>query len=384
MLSLRTSSRALSHFAQSASRSPRITPLLCTRTYAFSRFEKPRPGVGRERPKLERANVKDRVEPSTDPSSEPPQPPFGFWPFQSASSTSGPLPHEEQPSASQSQLWEESMRTPASNPEAGMHKLLMENDRLIITRQIEMLNIFIGFEQTNRYVITNELGDTLGYIAEEPRGILSVFSRQVFRTHRPFRAIVMDSQGSPVLWLRRPFAFINSRMFVQRLKDFGEYTPSGEPILDTFAEVQQRWHLWRRKYDLFLRQDPRRILSLVNEPQPEPETDLFNQFAKIDEGILAWDFTLRDAYGQGIASVNRAFRGFGRELFTDTGRYFVNFDAAAASEQGGHLHKPILSRNLTVEERALILATAVNIDFDYFSRHSGPGGGWLLFSGYDE
>ena len=62
------------------------------------------------------------------------------------------------------------------------------------------------------------------------------------------------------------------------------------------------------------RQDPRRILSLVNEPQPEPETNLFNQFAKIDEGILAWDFTLRDAYGQGIASVNRAFRGFGREV----------------------------------------------------------------------
>ncbi|KAH9901085.1 Scramblase-domain-containing protein [Cubamyces lactineus] len=373
MLSLRTSSRSFARLSSSTLRPTlRTLPLLCIRTYAFSRFEKPRPGVGRERPKLDRANVKQRVEPSVDPSTEPP--PFGFWPFQSASSSSGPLPREEQPSASQSPLWEESIRTPASNPEEGMHRLLMENDRLIVTRQIEMLNIFIGFEQTNRYVITNELGDTLGYIAEEPRGFLSAFSRQVFRTHRPFRAIVMDSQGSPILWFRRPFAFINSRMFVQRLKDFGEYTPEGEPILDTFAEVQQRWHLWRRKYDLFLRQDPRRILSLVNEPQPEPETNLFNQFAKIDEGLLAWHFTLRDAYGQGIASVNRAFRGFGRELFTDTGQYFINFDAAAASEEeGGLLRKPILSRNLTVEERALVLATAVNIDFDYFSRHSGPG-----------
>ncbi|KAI0328535.1 Scramblase-domain-containing protein [Cubamyces sp. BRFM 1775] len=374
MLSLRTSTRTLSRFAQSASRSTQTTPLLCTRTYAFSRFEKPRPGVGRERPKLDRANVKERVEPTPDPSTEPAQPPFGFWPFQNVSSNSGPLPREEQPSASQSPLWEESMRTPASNPEEGMHKLLMENDRLIVTRYIEMLNIFIGFEQTNRYVITNELGETLGYIAEEPRGFLSTFSRQIFRTHRPFRAIVMDSHGSPILWFRRPFAFINSRMFVQRLKDFGEYTPEGEPILDTFAEVQQRWHPWRRKYDLFLRQTPHRILSLVNEPQPEPETDLFNQVAKIDEGILAWHFTLKDAYGQGIANVNRAFRGFGRELFTDTGQYFVNFDGAAApSEEGDVLYKPTLSRKLSVEERALVLATAVNIDFDYFSRHSGPG-----------
>ncbi len=42
-------------------------------------------------------------------------------------------------------------------------------------------------------------------------------------------------------------------MFVQGLKDWHDYTPAGEPVLDTFAEAQQIWHLWRRKYDLFLR-----------------------------------------------------------------------------------------------------------------------------------
>ena len=41
-------------------------------------------------------------------------------------------------------------------------------------------------------------------------------------------------------------------MYVQRLKDWHEYAPTGEPVLDTFAEAQQRWHLWRRRYDLFL------------------------------------------------------------------------------------------------------------------------------------
>lgn len=81
----------------------------------------------------------------------------------------------------------------------------------------------------------------------------------------------MDRFGDPILWvslplptcsrhphgtqgqLRRPFAWINSRMFVQRLHDFNQYTHEGEPVLDTFAEVQQRWHLWCRRYDLFLR-----------------------------------------------------------------------------------------------------------------------------------
>ena len=49
--------------------------------------------------------------------------------------------------------------------------------------------------------------------------------------------------------IRRPFSWINSRMFVQRPRDI----PEGELVLDTFAEVQQEWHPWRRRYDLFLR-----------------------------------------------------------------------------------------------------------------------------------
>lgn len=54
----------------------------------------------------------------------------------------------------------------------------------------------------------------------------------------------------------------------------------------------------------------------MSDPQPEPEidSDLFNQFARIDEGLLAWDFRLRNARGEEIASVIRAFRGFGREV----------------------------------------------------------------------
>ena len=119
----------------------------------------------------------------------------------------------------------------------------------------------------------------MGYIAEEPRGFFSMFARQLFRTHRPFRALVMDTSGAPILWvgpsaqltrlltnmncqgqLRRPFAWINSRMFVQRLKDYHESTYFDNPILDTFAEVQQRWHLWRRRYDLFLRY----VLSILS------------------------------------------------------------------------------------------------------------------------
>ncbi|KAH7929793.1 Scramblase-domain-containing protein [Leucogyrophana mollusca] len=306
-----------------------------SRGYALSRFPDRRTGFGRT---AGRRSAREDV--------------FQKIPQQPWEST---FSHEQHSSVDESQLWGSSQRPPASSPEEGLQRLLLKNDMLVITRQMEMLNIFVGFEQSNKYVISSEAGEPLGYIAEEPRGFLSMFARQIFRTHRPFRALVMDLQGSPILWIRRPFAWINSRMFVQRLKDLHEYTPQGEPVLDTFAEVQQEWHLWRRRYDLFLR--------------------YIAMFARVDEGLWAWYFNMLDAHGNPIATINRAFRGFGREIFTDTGQYFVGFGAPRTDPSDPTHSKPTVIRNLTLDERALVLAMAVNIDFDYFSRHSEGGHG---------
>jgi hypothetical protein len=210
----------------------------------------------------------------------------------------------------------------------------------------------------------------------------------------------MDREGTPVLWIRRPFAWINSRMYVERLKNWHEYTPNGEPVLDTFAEAQQRWHLWRRRYDLFLREDlsvntptPQtsftdkvtmgHTLPKAGEQLPELQLENFVQFAKIDEGFWAWHFTLRGSRGEELASINRAFRGFGREIFTDTGQYTVSFTPlpSQAAPEDTTPREPYVIRELSLQERALVLAMAVNVDFDYFSRHSegGPGMGfWHL------
>jgi Scramblase len=127
--------------------------------------------------------------------------------------------------------------------------------------------------------------------------------------------------------------------------------------------------------------------------------------------MLSWDFTLADRRGDLIGSINRNFRGFGRELFTDTGMYILRMDAASAEttniansgviksfptrqavetssrtntrgiepveqvEERKIVEVPSV-RPLTLDERAVMLATAVSIDFDYFSRQSGyPGQG---------
>ncbi|KAJ9114393.1 hypothetical protein QFC20_001536 [Naganishia adeliensis] len=164
--------------------------------------------------------------------------------------------------------------------------------------------------------------------------------------------------------IRRPFAFINSKIYVH-----AEQTPSGG--LDRLVgEAQQEWHPWRRRYNIFKHRE-----------------DTFKQFARIDSGFWAWDFWLRDADDRIMASINRNFAGFGRELFTDTGQYVIRFDAVeqelalnqvnnsqSPNQPPSSLVIPPSATDLTLDERAMALATAVTIDIDYFSRHSGAGG----------
>ncbi|KAF5330868.1 hypothetical protein D9619_005864 [Psilocybe cf. subviscida] len=274
----------------------------------------------------------------------------------------------------------------------GLRRLLFHSNTLVIERQLEMLNVFIGFEQSNKYTISDAAGEHLGYIAEEPKGFLGTITRQAFATHRPFRAVIMDKEGTPVLWegfprVRRPFAWINSRMFVQRLKDHSQSPFDPEPVLETFGEVQQIWHLWRRRYDLFLREYlPVDVADDISDvPAQSKNKSTYYQIAKVDAGLLAWNFKVLDEHAEEIASVGRAFRGFGREIFTDTGRYSVNFESSGVQSALPNtpddviesLPRPI-TKELDIDARALLLGLAVNIDFDYFSRHSSATGGGLF------
>jgi hypothetical protein len=56
------------------------------------------------------------------------------------------------------------------------------------------------------------------------------------------------------------------------------------------------------------------VHSISKEVATTPADPEFIQFARIDAGLLAWDFVLEDSRRQEIASVTRGFRGWGREV----------------------------------------------------------------------
>ena len=288
-----------------------------------------------------------------------------------------------------------------------------------------MMNLFIGFEQANRYVILDPHGNHIGYIAEHDGGIGKTMTRQWFSTHRAFMTHVFDKHGQEVLRFQRPFSWINSTIRVyDATEPAGHITPSSStamtpsqhvdqmqrvssiPISDMriIGEAQSQWAPLRRKYSLFLAHESEATptmstkvdsdLSESQQKQTDGSQTTMAQFAYIDERFLSWDFSLLDADQKLIGSVNRSFRGFAREMFTDTGAYALRMDSAGldveATQQhiisntnqgekayaeavGGTVHR----NGMTLDQRAIMLATAVTVDFDYFSRHSGHGRGFL-------
>ncbi|KAL8773279.1 MAG: hypothetical protein Q9194_004376 [Teloschistes cf. exilis] len=311
---------------------------------------------------------------------------------------------------------------------------ILTNSGIVIQRQLELMNVFIGFEQANKYVILDPQGNHIGFIAEQDNSMGRTMARQLTGTHRSFTTHVFDKHEKEVLRFHRPFSWISSRIGVYDPIEVatGSASSSREMVSSTpgslmaqtngtpsqisplalsdmriIGEAQQQWAPLRRKYNLYLFHQPpdnetdmgtcqiasgvlplssSQQLQVAQASSPNTPGD-YNQFALVDEPFLSWDFSLRSADSQLIGSVNRNWGGFGRELFTDTGVYALRMDAAGMTQEQRQLPgetaqtKELTSYNdekgpgMTLDQRAVMLATAVTIDFDYFSRHSGAGGG---------
>ncbi|KZF20241.1 Scramblase-domain-containing protein [Xylona heveae TC161] len=305
---------------------------------------------------------------------------------------------------------------------------ILANSAIVVQRQLEFMNVMLGFEQANKYVIMDPQGNHIGYMAEQELGMGNMMARQWFRTHRSFTTHIFDKHEKEVLRFHRPFSWINSRIRVydplepnttsyspatavqssspgslssEINQTQAQISPLALSDMRIIGEAHQQWAPLRRKYNMFVfrkddgAQQPNAAhpaagdLPLSNPVQYQstgkgPNVGEFSQFAYVDEPFLSWDFSLKSHDSRLIGSVNRNFAGFAREFFTDTGVYALRMDAAGLADEPRHLISQTGQNSvvgydhnatgMTLDQRAIMLATAVSIDFDYFSRHSGAGG----------
>eukprot|EP00871_Galdieria_phlegrea_P000749 jgi/Galph1/1675/GphlegSOOS_G354.1 len=244
--------------------------------------------------------------------------------------------------------------TPVQQSPQEAREALLANPALVVSRELEWGNIFFGFEQANKYSLKTPDGRIAGFIAEED-GLGKSLLRNILRTHRSFQATILDPTGQPILVIRRPAYLFTSTLYVE--------TPEGQPI----GEIRMNWHPWRRKYDLYVGK---------------------RQLGKIDSGFLAVEFPVQDEQGNVIGSISKDFTGFAKELFTDATQYVVRLkppnqlllDAQGLIQTNTATPATDASSNdLSTEERAVLFAVSVSIDFDYFSLHSRHGNSFMPF-----
>lgn len=256
------------------------------------------------------------------------------------------------------------VRRDTDNPNA-----IDKGEGIVIQRELEFLNIFIGFEQANRYSIKSFDDKLIGYIMEEDVGVTNLVMRQLLGTRRPFNATVIDRNGDLLFKMIRPIQFLlNSTISIRDRNDVD------------IGLVKSDWHLYKRRYDLFLDK---------------------KQIYRIDAGFLSWDFSVFNRMQEKVAVINRNFGGFAKEMFADAGQYCINY-VGGSSESSGSINSSnpttnpianpssnskeinsateLVTRVGFVNEKALLLAGAISIDIDYFSRHSNSNS-WLPFIG---
>lgn len=202
-----------------------------------------------------------------------------------------------------------------------IEELLEPNSLHIEQEAREMLEIFSEFEVANEYTIRDGAGKIRAFAVEQGRGAGAAVRRSFLGANRPLHiAVISFSEREVILEMNRPFVFYFSNLTVS----------AGAKRL---GAVLRRFSLLNRTYEL---------VDASNRP-----------FAKIVSPILKiWTFNILDPSGRQRGEISKKWSGFTQEYITDADRFRVTF-----------------GDGWTTEQKAVLLAAAFSIDFDFFENN---------------
>jgi len=208
-------------------------------------------------------------------------------------------------------------------PAKDLAQVITSGAQLVIKQKRELAELFLGFETRNQYLVFDQNGSPCGSIAEQGTGVAAFFKRMFLKSHRPFVIHVTDDSGKVILEFSRPFFFLFSDITVR--------VPNG-PIL---GSAHRRFGIFFKKYDL---RDANGA-----------------KFAELKSAIFKiWTFAIRDKEGKEVARISKKWSGLLKEYFTDADNFMIEFG----------------NKNWTPQQRAVIFATSISVDFDFFENNN--------------
>jgi len=207
-----------------------------------------------------------------------------------------------------------------------LQTLLNHSNKLIIHQIKEWVEIITDWETANRYEILNEQGEKLAYLAERKGGFLYTIKRLIFRSHRSFEIDVFDLQANPIMHMTRAFFFYFSDLLV--------HAKGGEKL----GSVHRKFGILYKRYELCDAQG--RVFAKVASPL-----------------WRLWTFPIKGPSGNDIGVISKRWQGFLKEGFTDADKYLLDMG----------------QQQFSMGQKAVLLATAISIDFDFFENNEGFG-----------
>lgn len=196
---------------------------------------------------------------------------------------------------------------------------LMTAPQIIVEQQVEGIELVSDFEGRNRYKLYAANGRQLAQAEESDTGVAGTVVRNIFGTRRPFVMGISVLDSPDIIWLKRRFEFIFSRIDVYA---------DEEPI----GTVNQRFGLLNRRYELQPVMGSRTMT--IAGPLYKP-----------------WTFYVRTGDRQ-LGIIQKNWSGLLKEAFSRADTFTISYE----------------QQDLTKIERTLIVAAAIAIDIDYFER----------------
>ncbi|XP_071566463.1 phospholipid scramblase 1 isoform X1 [Temnothorax nylanderi] len=205
---------------------------------------------------------------------------------------------------------------------------LMGLDYLFVNQKIELLQAFTGWETKNKYVITDNKGEPVFYMAEES----GICWRLCLGKYRSCEFNIYDKNQREILRMVRPFRCDGCccPCYLQVLEVY-----SGTTLL---GSITQEWSLWRPKF--YVRDASGQAVLMIKGPLIRFCVDVIFKVKSLDEKHR-------------IGMIRKRWSGFAREMFTVSDTFGINFP-----------------RDLDVKIKAVLLGAAVLIDFMYFEQEA--------------
>lgn len=199
----------------------------------------------------------------------------------------------------------------------------IQNSKEIFVKQRHELAEFIGYETRNKYEILDANHNSIGFAAEQNKGIFNFLVRQFLGHWRKFDILFFDNHRQKVMQAHHPFRWIFQRL---EMRDH-----TGRPI----GALQQRFSILHKKFDV-----------VGDHGQ--------HLFYMISPLWRIWTFKFMRRENE-VARVEKKWSGLFSEALTDRDNFRILMNA----------------QGIEPDQRMLLVASAVFIDLMYFEKKAG-------------